>query len=376
MRLKKLDALNKPYHIFAEYLESGAIDQFVTAMEHDAIVQGALMPDAHQGYSLPVGGVVASQDRVFPAFVGYDIGCGVGALPTSFKAADVRSKAKAIFDEIYRRVPVGFAVNPFPLESDLDSEDLTVLGRNAFDQRKGFCALGTLGGGNHFIEVGEDEDGRIWIIIHSGSRGVGHGIATEYMRLASGDGKAREGCYGLRADTDLGRAYINDQNWCLDFALANREIMLGRVLDAMSDHCEGEGDWAALVNRNHNHAEAKDGLWIHRKGATHAETGMLGVIPGNMRDGSFIVRGKGHPESLCSSSHGAGRVLGRAKAKACLSMSEFEKTMREAGVVARVVEGTLDESPMAYKDVFEVMRLQADLVDVLHHVRPILNIKG
>ncbi|OGT89723.1 MAG: RNA-splicing ligase RtcB [Gammaproteobacteria bacterium RIFOXYA12_FULL_61_12] len=376
MRLKKLDATGKPYRIFAEYLDSGAIDQFVSVMEHDAIVRGALMPDAHQGYSLPVGGVVAAQDMVFPAFVGYDIGCGVGALPTSFRATDVRVTARAIFEGIYRRVPVGFEVNPHPVDCGLNADDLSVLGRSAFDVRKGFRSIGSLGGGNHFIEVGADESERVWIIIHSGSRGAGHGVAQKFMQLASGDGKAREGCFGLRADTDLGRSYANDQAWCLEFALANREEILARVLSALSEQCEGEGDWSGLINRNHNHAEYKDGLWIHRKGATHAEDGMLGVIPGNMRDGSFIVRGKGNPESLRSSSHGAGRVLGRAKAKACLSASEFEKTMRESGVVARVGQETLDESPMAYKDIFEVMQLQSELVDVLHHVRPIVNVKG
>lgn len=376
MRLKKLNATGKPYRIFAEYLESGAIDQFVAVMEHDAIVQGALMPDAHQGYSLPVGGVVAADGMVFPAFVGYDVGCGVCALPTSFRAADIRAKAREIFDEIYRRVPVGFAANAKPTESTLDAGDLTILGRSAFDERKGFCALGTLGGGNHFLEVGEDETGQIWIVIHSGSRGIGHGIATQYMRLASGSDKAKEGCYGLRSDTDLGRAYIIDHDWCLEFALANREAMLSSVLAAIGAHCEGDGDWIGLVNRNHNHAEFKDGRWIHRKGATHAETGILGVIPGNMRDGSFLVRGKGNAESLCSSSHGAGRVLGRAKAKETLSLAEFAKTMGEAGVLARVEAGTLDEAPAAYKNIFEVMQLQSELVEVLHHIRPILNVKG
>lgn len=376
MRLKKLDTLGKPYRIFAEYLESGAIDQFVSVMEHDAIAQGALMPDAHQGYSLPVGGVVASDGMVFPAFVGYDIGCGVAAVPTSFNAKDVRTKARDIFDGIYRRVPVGFDVNQHVADNDLNADDLTDLGRGAFNERKGFRSLGSLGSGNHFLEVGADESDRIWIVVHSGSRGVGHGIATQYMRLASGDGKAREGCFGFRAETDLGRAYANDQAWCLEFALANRKEILTRALLAIGEHCEGDGDWTGIINRNHNHAELKDGRWIHRKGATHAEGGMLGVIPGNMRDGSFIVRGKGNPESLCSSSHGAGRVLGRAQAKAKLSVVEFEKTMREMGVVARVGQETLDESPMAYKDLFEVMRLQSDLVDVLHHVRPIVNIKG
>ena len=136
----------------------------------------------------------------------------------------------------------------------------------------------------------------------------------------------------------------------------------------------GGADWEHLINRNHNHAEEKDGLWIHRKGATHAEDGMMGVIPGNMRDGSFIVRGKGNPDSLYSSSHGAGRVIGRKQAKRELDLEDFKLTMK--GVTAMVGEDTLDESPMAYKDIFEVMRLQADLVDMIHHITPIVNVKG
>jgi tRNA-splicing ligase RtcB len=251
---------------------------------------------------------------------------------------------------------------------------LADLGRKAFEKRKGFRGIGTLGGGNHFIEIGKDETNKVWIIIHSGSRGVGHGIATEYVRLADPEGKVRDGHYGFRVDSDNGQAYINDLNWALEYALINRQQMLISVLDAMAFYCDGHGEWDHLINRNHNHAEEKDGLWIHRKGATHAEDGMMGVIPGNMRDGSFIVRGKGNPDSLYSSSHGAGRVMGRKQAERELNVEDFKATMQ--GVTALVDESTLDESPLAYKDIFEVMRLQADLVDTIHHVTPLINVKG
>lgn len=147
-----------------------------------------------------------------------------------------------------------------------------------------------------------------------------------------------------------------------------------RIEGVLSENCDGAGEWGALINRNHNHAEQKDGLWIHRKGATHAEAGMMGVIPGNMRDGSFIVRGKGNPDALWSSSHGAGRVLGRKEAKRTLTMESFTETM--AGVVALVTDETLDEAPFAYKSIFDVMRQQDVMVEVVAHVRPILNIKG
>ncbi|MEW5891242.1 MAG: RtcB family protein [Pseudomonadota bacterium] len=134
--------------------------------------------------------------------------------------------------------------------------------------------------------------------------------------------------------------------------------------------------WESLINRNHNHAEEKDGLWIHRKGATHAEEGMMGVIPGNMRDGSFVVRGKGNPDALCSSSHGAGRVMGRKEAKERLDMATFRQEMEDRGIQARVEAATIDESASAYKDIFEVMAMQRDLVEVIHHIKPIINIKG
>jgi tRNA-splicing ligase RtcB len=195
------------------------------------------------------------------------------------------------------------------------------------------------------------------------------------MKLASGTDKPKEGHYGFLPDSPGGQDYINDMEWMLTFARLNRLAMIEAV-DAVVQRHVGDGCayMPELINRNHNHAEERDGLWIHRKGATHAEKGMRGVVPGNMRDGSFIVVGKGNPKALWSSAHGAGRALGRGQAKRTLSMDEFKATME--GVVAKVDTGTLDESPMAYKDIFEVMRLQGDLVDVLHHVRPILNVKA
>ena len=366
--------MTKKAKIYAENIENKAMEQFRSAMEQDFAVKGALMPDAHTGYSLPIGGVVATDGVVVPAWVGYDIGCGMCAIPTTFRRRDIENMSREIFRGIYNRIPVGFNVNRRPVDSGLNPRNLTKTGRRAFENRKGFRALGSLGGGNHFIEIGCDESDRVWIIIHSGSRGVGHGIATEYMKLASGDGRAREGHFGLDADSDLGQSYINDMNWALEFALENRHEMMRRIVDEIRHHCEGQAEWQKLINRNHNHAEFKDGLWIHRKGATHAEKGMMGVIPGNMRDGSFIVRGKGNPEALWSSSHGAGRVMGRKQARKKLSPKKFAETM--AGITARVGKGILDESPFAYKNIFDVMRQQSDLVEVVHHVRPIINIKG
>lgn len=363
----------KKIKIFGDKIEAKALAQFHSAMEQDYAVKGALMPDAHVGYALPIGAVIATKDVVVPAWVGYDIGCGMCALPTDFSPTEIKRYSSDIFRDIYDVIPVGFQINKKPAKSDLDPSELTSRGQKVFQNRKGARAIGSLGSGNHFIEIGVDEEKQVWIIIHSGSRGVGHGIATEYMKLAGG-GKAREEHCGLTVDSVEGREYINDLNWALRFALVNRYEMMHRIVAVIQLYTAGEPDWERLINRNHNHAEERDGLWIHRKGATHAEKDMMGVVPGNMRDGSFIVCGKGNPDSLYSSSHGAGRVLGRNQAKKSLSKAEFEKTMH--GIVARVGKRTIDESPMVYKDIFEVMRLQAELVDVVAHVRPIINVKG
>jgi tRNA-splicing ligase RtcB (3'-phosphate/5'-hydroxy nucleic acid ligase) len=366
----------KPQKIYASVLEDTAKAQFDSAMEQPFTVAGALMPDAHTGYSLPIGAVVATDGVVLPAWVGYDIGCGMCALRLDgIDADEITANAKDIFDIIYTHIPVGFNVNQKPLPYSLDG--LTEQGRSVAVQKKHEQALGSLGGGNHFIEVGRDEDGNAWVVIHSGSRGVGHGLATHYMKLAHPDGKCKEGHFGFDVRSQNGKDYIQDLAWCLDFALANRKEMMARVVRAITEALDipcYELDFSELINRNHNHAVERDGLWIHRKGATHAEAGMLGVIPGNMRDGSFIVRGKGNPDSLYSSSHGAGRVLGRKEAKRRLDVSDFVETMH--GVQALVDASTLDESPFAYKDIFEVMALQKDLVEVVAHVRPIINIKG
>lgn len=365
----------KNYKIYAEVLEDEALAQFNSAMELDFVVKGALMPDAHTGYALPIGAVVATKDVIVPSWVGYDIGCGMSATKVlGVKKDDVQNHKQAIFDLIYKYVPVGFNISDF--DTPHSTSRLTTAGMAIAKHKNHTRALGTLGGGNHFIEIGYDGDDGVWIVVHSGSRGVGHGIASYYIRTAHPEGKLIDGHYGLLVDSSDGQDYVNDLNWCLDYALHNRERITRKVGVAMCNSLNRDVriDYDNMINRNHNHAEYKDGLWIHRKGATHAEKGMLGVIPGNMRDGSFVVRGMGNPDSLCSSSHGAGRVLGRKEAKRQLSVEDFAETMK--GITARVSESTLDESPFAYKNIFEVMELQKDLVEVVEHILPIVNIKG
>ncbi len=363
----------KEHKIYSDTIEGAALSQFYDAMKQPFVVKGALMPDAHMGYSLPIGAVVATKDYIIPSWVGYDIGCGMCAISTTFKKEDIQKFSKEIFDEVYRTVPVGFKKNDNSAEFP-EYVHLTTTGRAIYDKRGGAYQQGTLGGGNHFIEIGADSDDVVWIVIHSGSRGVGHGIAQHYMKLASPTGKASEGHFGFETWSPNGMDYINDMNRALEFALLNRKTMIERVRKAIVTTIGYESKATVFINRNHNHAELKDGLWIHRKGATHADSGMMGVIPGNMRDGSFIVRGLGNPDALYSSSHGAGRVLGRKAAKEQLNLEDFQDQMKD--VTALVTQGTLDESPSAYKDIFEVMELQKDLVEVIAHVKPLINIKG
>lgn len=364
----------KPYKIYAEVLEDGAIQQFSDAMNQDFAVSGALMPDAHTGYSLPIGAVIASKDVVVPAWVGYDIGCGMCAVRTTFKAGEVRENSEKIFNSIYRSLPTGFDHNKVDADWDYSHLPMTDIMRTIFD-KNGLKQLKSLGSGNHFGEIGVDEIGFVWIIVHSGSRGIGHATASHYMKLASGDGKAREGHFGFHVDSQEGKDYITDLKFCLEFALENRRGIIEKILREVSYYCLGGIDKSFdMINRNHNHAELRDGLWIHRKGATHAEAGMMGVIPGNMRDGSFIVIGKGNPDSLYSSYHGAGRIMSRTKAENSISLESFQESM--VGIKAKVGTSTLDESPFAYKNIFEVMKQQSDLVEVIAHVKPIINIKG
>lgn len=378
MQLKKLDLLGKPYKIYAEVLESGAIDQFVNCMSLPDVVQGALMPDAHTGYVMPIGAVVATKGTIYPSFVGYDIGCGMSATKLDISLGDVDGLEKAIHEAIRAAVPVGFSKNTdgqireaAAWQDHLNSgftEDSKVFAGY------GPMCLGTLGGGNHFIEIGYDEQNNLWIIIHSGSRSVGQKIAEHYMAIAAKGGKSEE-AHALDVNSAEGKAYIQDMNYGLRFALENRKLMTHRVIQAVSGVVGRQVKASDFINRNHNHAELRDGVWIHRKGATHAEQNMMGVIPGNMRDGCFIVRGLGNPDSLYSSSHGAGRVLSRRKAKEQITLEQFEESMK--GIPAATVgQATVDESPFAYKDIFKVMELQEDLVDIVHYVKPIINVKG
>lgn len=405
----------KKIKIYGENIEEEAIKQFEEAMKLDCNIQGALMPDAHSGYTLPIGAVIKSNGYVFPSYVGYDIGCGMCAVNLNIKKDDI--DLEKLKQHIIKNIPLGSNKHKEKQNINISKETYNISDfANYRIKDTGVYQIGTLGGGNHFIEVGESEnDKSIWIIIHSGSRGLGYKIADYYMSLATQDSvnieklekefiigkeifknvnpdgykkafkkfiekqwenatKNKEGHFGFNLDSELAKSYIEDMNYCLDFALENRRKMIDTIINGIENQLNKKIDEVLFINRNHNHAEIKENFVIHRKGATHAENGMYGVIPANMKDGSFIVKGKGNVESMCSSSHGAGRVLSRKKAKESLDINEFHKTMKN--IVTNHTDDTLDESPKAYKNIFRVMELQKDLVEIIDISITILNIKG
>lgn len=396
----------KPIKIYAEILEIEALKQFNEAMALKCNVQGALMPDAHAGYTLPIGAVVKSKKMVFPSYVGYDIGCGMCAVKLDMSKSGLH--VEKIKQKIIDLIPLGMSKRA--QKQEYEPLPCTPVAQGFYDE-VGAYQLGTLGSGNHFIELGCGRDENVWIVIHSGSRGFGKKVAEYYMKRAieenidtasfekafemknealkkhnpkkyetALDAFVRkqktaaqkgniEAHVGFDTYSKSGKEYLLDMECALAFALENRKRMIEIILEIL-----GTPKVLLFINRNHNHAEIKGDFVIHRKGATHADLGMLGVIPGNMRDGSFIVKGKGNKESLCSSSHGAGRVLSRNKAFSTLHIEEFHADMM--GICTNHTGKTLDESPRAYKDIFEVMELQKDLVEVVDHVKPFLNIKG
>lgn len=407
--------MEKQIKIYGENIEQEALRQFDEAMKLECNVQGALMPDSHSGYTLPIGAVVKSKGYIFPSYIGYDIGCGMCAV--NLNITKDKLNLEDLKDFIVKNIPLGSNKHTKKQNINLNIEDYNL---NDFSKYRiedtGVYQIGTLGGGNHFIEIGESENnGTIWIVIHSGSRGLGYKIADYYMSIATQNSvniealekefiqgkeifkeknlevykkafktfvekqwqkatKNKEGHFGFELNSEIGKSYLNSMEYCLDFALENRKTMIDTIKKGIELQLNRKVETITFINRNHNHGEVQGEFVVHRKGATHAEEGMLGVIPANMKDGSFIVKGKGNKLSMCSSSHGAGRVLSRTKAKEILSLNDFHETMK--GIVTNHTDDTLDESPKAYKDIFKVMELQKDLVEIIDRSIPILNIKG
>jgi tRNA-splicing ligase RtcB len=348
------------------------------------------MPDCHVGYGMPIGGVMATKEVVIPNAVGVDIGCGMCALQTSLPDVDTES-LKNIMALIRQRVPLGFKHHKKRQDSNLmpklgkgDLSSLEVVER---EYRNALHQLGTLGGGNHFIEIQRGDDHRIWIMIHSGSRNLGYQVASHYNKLAV-TLNAKWGskippkwqlAY-LPLDHKKGRQYLEEMQFCVEFALANRLLMMERVKDAFMAVL-GPVRFGEIVNIAHNYAALefhfRKKVMVHRKGATRATVGELGIIPGSQGTSSYIVRGLGNPESFFSCSHGAGRRMGRKQAQRQLNLEQEKMRLQEQGII-HAIRGRrdLEEAAGAYKDVEEVVENQFDLVEVVVRLRPLAVIKG
>lgn len=373
--------MTKPHKIYATDLDGKTYAQFMSALSQEYSIQGALMPDAHLGYAMPIGGVIATQGVIVPAWIGYDIGCSMNTQRIAMNAQVIRDNADAIFDEIYAQIPVGKTsrAQEMRIHDNGSMLDDLIGGISplclAEYRVSGGYQLGTLGSGNHFLEVGFSDENTVWITVHSGSRHLGHRVATYWMDQARSEGVGEGEHKGLNVNSDLGQLYYNDMNFCLWYALYNRRAMLNIIGQVIRKYAPAASFFPGTFLSVHNIATMGLGRTvIHRKGATEAHKNEAVIIPGNMRDGVFLGRGLGNPDSLESCSHGAGRTKSRAAAKSSLDMAEFEQSM--VGVKAKVSLGTLDESPAAYKDIFTVLENQKDLVEIHTHIRPLINIKA
>jgi len=349
--------------------------------------QVCLMPDAHSGYGMPIGGVVALSHTVIPNAVGVDIGCGVCARRTSLTSVTVPD-LKAILGGIRRRVPTGFShhTEPQDWEGFSRAPDLMVIRRELNSAR---FQMGTLGGGNHFIEIQHGSDGHVWVMVHSGSRNFGYKIAKEYNRIAQALNRRRfprmpqyageGGLAFLPDDAPEFADYIAAMNFALEFARENRLRMMRFIREAFADVRACEFDPPSDIHHNYAACERHFGhdVWVHRKGAISARRGQTGLIPGSQGTSSFLVRGKGHPESFCSCSHGAGRLMSRARARKTLDLASERHHLEELGILHSLrTRQDLDEASSAYKNIDQVIRQQKDLVEPILTLHPLAVIKG
>jgi tRNA-splicing ligase RtcB (3'-phosphate/5'-hydroxy nucleic acid ligase) len=350
----------------------------------------ALMPDVHLGKGALVGSVVATRDAIVPAAVGVDVGCGMGAIKTPFKAAQVEGKLKQIRRDIEAAIPVGFNDN-----KTIDKEIYNWTGWDEFGDlhrgvqnqtKKALRQMGSLGGGNHFIELCFDSEDNVWLMLHSGSRGIGNMLAQAHINSAKDLAKLADIqlpdpdlAYFVQGQPEFA-AYWRDLQWAQEYARRNREVMMARFQRIVETHVAGGKATKPLltVNCHHNYAEKEvhygEEVYVTRKGAVRAQADDYGIIPGSMGAKSFIVKGKGCAESFCSCSHGAGRLMSRNKAKNTFSLDDFIR--QTDGVECRKDEELIDEIPGAYKPIEQVMAAQSDLVDVVATLKQVLCVKG
>jgi tRNA-splicing ligase RtcB len=351
----------------------------------------ALMPDCHSGYGMPIGGVVATKGVIVPNMVGVDIGCGVAAIPLALEA-------KALTEDILKKIiggareviPVGFSHHEKPQYSVIYGDapkDIEVVAQHL---EKSKYQLGTLGGGNHFIEIQADNEGQVWLMVHSGSRNLGKQVADHFNKKAK---QLNEKYFSsvnstvdlafLPTDTQEGQDYLRAMNFCLEFARANREMMIDRLFEMVA-YILGAAQPKGFINVHHNYAALENhfgsNVWVHRKGATKAQKGDICLIPGSMGTATYVAVGEGNPDSFMSCSHGAGRVMSRTKANETISIEQADKSSE--GVVFgrwgtdRKGRAGVSECPLAYKNIEDVMGNQEDLVRPAYKLRPLAVMKG
>lgn len=386
-----------PVRVYAERIDDNVRQQLIGVSRLP--ITGpfvAAMPDVHLGKGASVGAVIPTTGAVIPAAVGVDIGCGMMATRLSLDAADLPQSLRGIRTAIEKAVPVGFDWHKpehaptsacKPLERGfrrIIERHSEITGRMRDPERRWIEQLGTLGGGNHFIEVCLDESDGVWVMLHSGSRGIGNAIGTYFIELAKRDMERhiknlphKDLAY-LSEGSQHFDDYMDAVGWAQAYARANRETMMQLILEAIRPHLPPFTATDQAVNCHHNYVQTETHFGreylVTRKGAIRAGKGELGIIPGSMGARSYIVRGRGSPESLMSSAHGAGRQMSRTQAKKQISLADFRNQIR--GVECRRDRGVLDEAPGAYKDIDEVMAQQSDLVEIVHTLKQVVCVKG
>ena len=385
--MKVITTEKLPIKMWLEEIEDGAMAQIRNLANLPfAFKHIAIMPDSHQGYGMPIGGVLATKGVIIPNAVGVDIGCGMCAVKTSITHINTET-LKQIMGEIRKAIPVGF-------EHQKEKQSISLMPNSNVmcpvveqEYEKARKSLGTLGGGNHFIEIQKGSDGYIWIMIHSGSRNLGKQVADHYNKIAIELNKkwyssvdTKQELAFLPLNSDEGKAYIREMNYCVEFALANRKQMMAQCLNSFGK-IVGEFEYDDIINIAHNYAQMEnhfgENVMVHRKGATLATTNTVGIIPGSQGTKSYIVKGKSNAESFNSCSHGSGRKMGRGQAERELNLEEEIKKLDDQGIL-HAIRGKkdLDEASGAYKDIDVVMENQKDLVEILVELTPMGVIKG
>lgn len=383
------------------HIEDAAIEQMKNVARLPVIHKHvAAMPDCHWGLGATVGSVIPTKQAIIPAAVGVDIGCGMMAWQLTLNARDLPDNLSKIRADIERAVPHGFVsakgrarkggweIVPNSVSSrwrDLEDRYRTLIDKHPrISHKSPTHQLGSLGTGNHFIEVCLDENDAVWVLLHSGSRGPGNVIGKYFIELAKKDMQRHlsnlpdENLAYLSEGTQHFDDYVEALNWAQDYAWENRQAMMDAVLRVLRQHLKRFQIGDMAVNCHHNYATVEthfgEDVWVTRKGAVRAREGDLGIIPGSMGTGSFIVRGKGNLESFCSCSHGAGRTMSRSEAKRTITLKDHRQATE--GIECRKDKDVLDESPAAYKDISSVIAAQGDLIEVVHHLRQVVNVKG